>query len=100
FDAIKQGKEANNGSTLTLEILRLVTSPGDVKVKLDMLDLNALVLEQAFRSGQKPAGQTFRRQQLAELTEYLRYATGAGLLSLRELEALRAEADAFNPLRE
>jgi len=96
FDSIRQGKETNNGSSLSLEILRLETSPGDAKMKLDLLDLNALVLEQAFRSGQKPAAQASRRQQLAGLLEYVRYATGAGLLSLRELDALRAEVETLD----
>src|SRR5678816_4063221 len=93
--ASRQGKEPANGSALSLEILRQVTAAGDPRTKLDMLDLNALVLEQAFRSGQKPA-QASRRQQLASLLEYMSYATGAGLLSRRELDALHMEADALN----
>jgi hypothetical protein len=95
--ASRQGKKSANGPALTLEILRQVTSPGEPRAKLDMLDLNALVLEQAFRSGQKPAAQASRRQQLAGLLAYMSYATGAGLLSRRELVALRKETAALDP---
>lgn len=94
--ALGTGTEASAGSALTLEILRHVTSAGEGKSKLDMLDLNALVLEQAFRSGQTVPGSTTRRQQLAGLADYLGYATGAGLLSIRQLEALRAEIGVLN----
>ncbi|HJZ97641.1 MAG TPA: hypothetical protein VKE70_14125, partial [Candidatus Solibacter sp.] len=79
--ASREGKESVTGAALTLEILRHVTAGGDPRARLDMLDLNALVLEQAFRSGQMPAPQAPRRQQLAGLLEYMSYATGAGLLS-------------------
>lgn len=89
--AIAEGKEANNGPALVLEILHQVTSPGEARAKLDMLDLNALVLDEAFRSGQKPAAQLSRRQQLASLLDYIRYATGVGLLSKRQLDALQME---------
>ena len=89
--AMGQGKDSQGGE-LTLAILRYVTSPGDAKAKLDMLDLNALLLESAFRSGQKPPERASRRQQLSSLLEYFRYATGAGLLSTRELDTLTAEA--------
>jgi hypothetical protein len=94
--AVAQGKETNNGSALVLEILRQMTLPVESRAKLDMLDLNALVLEQAFRSGQKPATQASRRQQLAGLLEYIRYATAAGLLSTRELDALQTEVAALD----
>ena len=66
---------------------------GDAKTKLDMLDLNAVVLEQAFRSGQKPLGcAVAQSSNWQDLLDYFGYAAGAGLLSLRQLEALRAEA--------
>ena len=94
--AIAEGKQTNNGPALVLEILHHVTSPGEAKAKLDMLDLNALVIEEAFRSGQRPAAQSSRRQQLASLLDYVRYATGAGLLSERQLNALQMEIAALN----
>ena len=93
--AVSQGLENNNGSTLILEIFRQVTSAGEAKAKLAMLDLGALVLQQAFLSGQKPRAPASRRQQLASLLEYMKYATGAGLLSTRQLDALRAEVAAL-----
>ena len=94
--AISQGKEGNNGPALVLEILHQVTSPVPARSKLDMLDLNALVLEEAFLSGQRPAGQSSRRQLLASLLDYIRYATGAGLLSERQLDALQWEIAALD----
>ena len=65
-----------------------------------MLDLNAMVLEQAFRSGQKPPGTLSRNQQLAGLVDYIGYAAGAGLLSVRQMEALRAEIGDLGGQRE
>src|SRR5205085_12374374 len=94
--AIAQGKETNNGPALVLEIMHRVTSLGEVRAKLDMLDLNALVLEEAFRSDQKPAAELSRRQRLAGLLDYMRYATGAGLLSERQLDALQMEIAALD----
>ena len=93
--ALGTANEASAGAALTLEILRREIAPGDAKSKLAMLDLNAVVLEQAFRTGQKPEPAT-RRQQLAGLLNYLRYTTGAGLLSLRQLDALQSEVDTLN----
>ena len=93
--AVGTANEASAGAALTLEILHREITPGDGKTKLDMLDLNAVLLEQAFRTGQKPEAAT-RRQQLASLADYLRYATGAGLLSLRQLDALQSEIDTLN----
>lgn len=81
---------ARPASELSLEILRLVTSPGDAKSKLDMLDLNAVLLEQARLAG-NPAPDASRKQLLASMGEHLRYATGAGLLSMRQLTSLSAE---------
>lgn len=98
--AVKTPKGPAAGSELTLEILRQVTSPGDAKVKLAMLDLNALLLEQAFRAGQKLPDPAPRKQQLTALLDYMRYAAGAGLLSMRELDALQAEADSIARDRE
>ena len=98
--AMKTAKEPAAGAALTLEILRHATTPGDPKVKLTMLDLNALVLEQAFRSGQKLPEPAHRKQQLGALLEYMRYAAGSGLLSLRQLDALQAEADSIARERE
>ena len=96
--AVGGATEASAGSALSVAILRQLTSAGDVKNRLDLLDLNAIVQEQAFRSGQKPAGT--RRQQLASLNDYVGYAAGAGLLSIRQMEALRAEIAVLNGQRE
>ena len=46
--------------------------PATPRAKLDMLDLNAVVLEQAFRSGQKPAAALSRKEQLTRTCRLLR----------------------------
>jgi len=98
--AIGTPGQSATGEALTLAILKQEISAGDAKAKLDMLDLNAVVLETAFRSGQKPTGSVSRKEQLASLQHYIGYATGAGLLSMREMDALRAEIDNLNSQRE
>jgi rifampicin phosphotransferase len=98
--AINTPTEAAAGSALVLAILREETSLGDAKIKLDMLDLNAVVLEQAFRAGQKPAGNLSRHDQLENLRSYLGYATGAGLLSERQWEELRKEVGRLRVMHE
>jgi hypothetical protein len=98
--ALNTANEAAAGSALTLAILKQETSAGDARVKLDMLDLNAVVLEQAFRSGQKPAAGLSRKEQLESLLHYIGYAGGAGLLSVREMESLRSEVDNLRSQRE
>jgi len=91
--AVKEGRGSNTGSQLSVEIMKLVTAPGSGRLKLDLLDLNAVILEQAFRTGQRPGEQTSRKALLTGLVDYIRYATGAGLLSVRQLETLEAEAN-------
>jgi hypothetical protein len=98
--AISTDLEAITGSELVLSFQREVTSRGDPKIRLDMLDLNAIVLEQAFRSGQKPASTLSRHDQLNKLLSYVKYAAGAGLLSTRQMEALRTEIENVSQLRE
>jgi hypothetical protein len=98
--ALGSATEASTGSALSLAILRQEIAPGDAKNKLDMLDLNAVVQEQAFRSGQKPPGTLTRRQQLAGVADDIGYAAGAGLLSVRQVDALRAEIAALDDQRE
>ena len=89
--AIGTAAESAAGSALVLEIRRQVLSAAPAKSKLDLLDLNAVVLEQAFRSALPTPGSLSRRDQLSRLLDYFGYATGAGFLSPRQLDALRAE---------
>jgi hypothetical protein len=91
--AIAEGREESLGASLSLEILRQVTQPGDARRKLDLLDLNALLLERAFQKGQANSGPATRRQRLAGLLESFRFATGNGLLSLRQFEVLSSEIE-------
>jgi rifampicin phosphotransferase len=91
--AIAENREEGLGASLSLEILRQVTQPGDVGRKLELLDLNALVLERAILRSQKNPESATRRQQLAGLLESFRFATGGGLLSPRQFEALRTEIE-------
>ena len=79
------------GAALTLDIHRQVTTGTDGRRNLELLDLNALLQERVFETASHlPAGGS-RRTQLHLLLDSLRYATGAGLLSMRQLEALEAE---------
>jgi len=93
--AVAENKEESFGSSMSLEILRHVTEPGDARRKLDLLDLNALVLEREFQTSQQNRGPATRRQQLASLLESVRFAVGDGLLSLRQLEVLRSEIESL-----
>ncbi len=78
-----------SAAALSLEIRRAVTASKDGRRNLDLLDLNALLQEYGFRAG---AGQDgVRRERLARLLDLLRYSTGAGLLSFRQLDALEKE---------
>ncbi len=76
------------GAALSAEILRQVTSGQDGRRNLDLLDLNAALQEHAFQA--KPENGS-RRRLVAGLLDQFRYAAGAGLLSLRQLEALAGE---------
>jgi len=79
----------SQGALLSFEIRRAASSSSDGRRNLDLADLNALLLEQAFRLSPNP-GQT-RRGLLSHLVDHFRYAFAAGLLSLRQFEALEAE---------
>lgn len=78
------------GAAASLEIHQAVTASRDGRRNLDLLDLNALLQEYAFQA--EPGNQGTRRERLARLAADFQYAAGAGLLSLRQLEALRKEA--------
>jgi hypothetical protein len=82
------------GAALSLDIRRQVTTGADGRRNLELLDLNALLQDRAFETASHlPAAS--RRSQLHLLLDSLRYATGAGLLSMRQLEALEAEAQSL-----
>lgn len=98
--ALRENRESNLGASLSTEILRQVTAPGDVRHKLDLLDLNALILDRAFQSDHGETKTLTRRQQLNGLLEPIRFATGAGLLSARQYEALRSEIESLDREKE
>jgi hypothetical protein len=81
------------GAALSFEIAGVVTGSSDGRRNLDLLDLNALVQEHGFRAGLGTDGT--RRERLARLLDVFRYAAGAGLISLRQFEALRREAESL-----
>jgi hypothetical protein len=82
------------GAALSLDIRRQVTTGADGRRNLELLDLNALLQDRAFQTASRfPA--TTRRGHLRLLLDSLRYATGAGLLSMRQLEALEAEVQSL-----
>lgn len=79
------------GSALSLAIRRALTQPSPQPRQLDLAGLQVWLLNNAFRYGAAegaPAGT--RRQRLAAIRHWLRYATGAGLLSFRQLDALES----------
>ncbi len=82
------------GAAASLEIQKAVAGSTDGRRNLDLLDLNGMLQEFGFRVEGVKSGT--RRERLARLVEDLRYATGAGLLSMRQLEALRKEAEGLN----
>ena len=81
------------GAALSFDIRKQVTTSSDGPRNLDLMDLAAALLENGFRTGVSGAiDNPTRRRLLGNLIENFRYAFGAGLLSLREFEALRDEA--------
>ena len=74
---------------LSLAIRRALSQPGPGTLKLELAGLQLWLLDSAFRYGAAegaPAGT--RRQRLVAARHWLRLATGAGLLSFRQLSAL------------
>jgi hypothetical protein len=98
--ALRENRESSLGASLSLEILRQVTAPGDMRHRLDLLDLNALILDRAFQAGSAQPTTLMRRQQLDRLLESIRFTTGAGLLSTRQYEALNSEIESLGREKE
>ncbi len=96
FARALQGGEPNDifsaGANLSLEMRRTVEASTQGRYNLELLDFNALVQELAYQTSSRltPAN---RRQRIDQLMDHIRYATGAGLLSMRQFEALRVEAE-------
>lgn len=83
------------GAEFALELRRAICARGDGAKKLDLVDAALWVQEQAFRHGaRKGERRLSRRGHLEALRAWMRYTTGAGLLSFRQLEALEAEINA------
>ncbi len=85
------------GAALSFQVRQQAVAGSDGRRNLDLLDLAALVLENAF---QNEAGRVIenptRRRLLANLLDHYRYAVGAGLLSFREFDALQPELAALS----
>ena len=75
---------------VSMAIRRDVMASKNGRRNLDLLDLNQAVQERAFLLRQSPPDFE-RRQMLAVLYDHFRMATGAGLLSMRQLSALERE---------
>jgi hypothetical protein len=88
--AARSNREAfEAGSRLSLAIRRALTLPGPGTVKLQLAGLQIWLLDTVFRYGASEGAPTgSRRERLAATSHWLRYATGAGLLSFRQLEAV------------
>ena len=96
--ALKGGKEEvvfAAAAALSFEIHQQVTS-GTVtssdagRRRLELLDINAMVQERAFAAARAVLNPT-RRRLLSNLHDEFRLAVGAGLLSVRQFEALSEE---------
>jgi hypothetical protein len=96
FAAALQSGDANRtfstGADLSLQIRRFVEGSGKGRYNLELLDFNALVQELGFETASKLTAAT-RLERLAVLMDHVRYAAGSGLLSMRQFDALRAEAE-------
>jgi len=82
-DWLKEAAEA------TLAIRRTVEQSKNGAANLTLLDWNSAILEHAF-SMKKPASRT-RRELLGRQRQWFAMAAGAGLLSMRQYDALHAE---------
>ena len=84
------------GAASSFLIRRQVLASGDGRRNLELMDLAALVLENAF---QIEAGRVIenptRRRLLTNLLDHFRYAVGAGLLSMRQFDALQSEIESL-----
>jgi hypothetical protein len=82
----------STGAELSFQIRGTVEASDNGRYNLELLDFNALVQEIAFQTSSKLTAAT-RRERLDNLMSHVRYAAGAGLLSMRQFNALQAEAD-------
>ena len=84
------------GAALSLAIRRALLQPGPGPQKLRLAGLQVWLLDSAFRYGAAegaPAGP--RRARLTAARHWLHYATGAGLLSFRQLDELESILNAL-----
>lgn len=92
LQAKDDGQVFSRGAELAFAIRRTVSSSSEGRRNLQLLDLAALVLENGFQLAEKRSVENpSRRRLLAGLLDNYRYAVGAGLLSMRQLEALQSE---------
>jgi hypothetical protein len=96
FALALQGGDPNKvfaaGAELSFQIRRVVENSDRGRYNLEVLDFNALVQELGFETSPKLSVAT-RRERLAALMDHVRFAVGGGLLSMRQYEALLAEAE-------
>lgn len=78
------------GARLAEAIRREVTTSREGRRNLELLDFQAALAERAFELSRMSPGST-RRARIEHLHHHLRYAFGEGLLSARQIEALRSE---------
>lgn len=91
----------STGAALSFEIRRQATVSADGRRNLDLLDLNAALLEKAFETAPARAiTPKTRRELLRDLDDYFRFTFGAGLLSRRQFDALQSEMHSLQNLSE
>lgn len=90
--ALERGPEEAflRGAELALDLRKALLAPGGAR-KLEILDANLWLLDQAFRYGVRSGVMPgTRRAHVEHLRAWLRLATAAGLLAPRQLQALEA----------
>ena len=98
--ANNQQEILSTGAVLTLSLFDAATAPDTGGARaLRYLDVNAVVQETGFGAASASVTTT-RADALKHLRDQLRYSTGAGLLSRRQLSALEAPIDGLLALPE
>jgi hypothetical protein len=92
--AMPTGWDFQREASLSMDLRRKLSSPGlkgeqAVVLADELIHLHEL----AMRAGLKPSQARTRRELLEEIRGWVRYSTGFGLLSWRELNALEGEID-------
>ena len=85
------------GAARSLEIRRKLSGPGLTGAQaIALADEQMQLQDLAFRAGSESVRGQTRRELLAEMRDWIRYAVGDGLVSFRELDAIEQELDSVS----